>query len=232
MNRFITAIKNLDLTSVRQQLSENPQWINWTDKTGKNPLHYLCAVPVDDDRKKASDSVAIAKLLLDKGIDINAANIIQSNNCDFPATPVWYAYAKGRNEKLYTYLLNHGANPDHCMFAIAWNDDERAAELFKSHGAPVEDAAFLSAYLWRRIKMADWFLKNGADVNHTGAEGYSALHLAVKRKAPLEQVKWLLSYGANPHLPDKNGITPEQIASENRQKAMLELFRSHQLHQQ
>jgi hypothetical protein len=76
-------------------------------------------------------------LLLGLGMDINAAHRVEDDGAIFPATPLWYAYARGRNEALYKRLLNNGAKPDNCWWAIAWYDDVAAAELWLEHGAVI-----------------------------------------------------------------------------------------------
>lgn len=121
MNKYIEAVKAVDLTRVTEMLQKNPKWINWAEPTGKNALHYLCGAAVGTDVKKAETSLEVLKLLLKNAMDINSIHRIEEKNCGyFPATPLWYAYTRGRNESLYKYLLEKGANPDNCMWAIAW----------------------------------------------------------------------------------------------------------------
>jgi ankyrin repeat protein len=229
MNKFIKAIKSLDLASIKELLQQQPEWIEWQEEGGKNALHYLCGVNVSDDPQKAETSLQILKLLLKAGMNINSIHTIKGEGCDFFATPLWYAYTRGRNEKLYTYLLKQGADPDNCMFAIAWNDDVKAAELFKKYGATIEnnngvDTPFLAAFNWKRFKTAAWFLKNGANVNATDNDGNTALFYAVKRTYPVEQIQLLLQYGADPNKENKAGLSPKQLAEQNRQKKILSLF--------
>jgi ankyrin repeat protein len=228
MNKFISAITTFNYHLVKQLVEEKPAWLKWQEKTGKNALHYLCGVQITTNKVKAKDSLQILQFLLKNGMDINAIDKIPEKNSYFPATPLWYAYTRGRNELLYTYLLKKGANPDHCQYAIAWNDDVKAAALFRKHGANMENGAFLAACYWRKPKMVSWFLKNGADVNYIGQEGFSALLLAVKRKAPIEDIKLLLSYGADINLENKEGMSPGKLAEVNRQRSILSYFKSWQ----
>jgi hypothetical protein len=129
VNKYIQAIKDLDLTAVRETIERDHAWLKWAEQDGKNALHYLCGFPIAQYPGKAETSLKILKLLLKSGMDINSVHKIPDKNCDFPATPVWYAYTRGRNETLYTYLLRQGADPEHCMYAITWYDDARAARL-------------------------------------------------------------------------------------------------------
>jgi ankyrin repeat protein len=224
MNQFIRAVVSLDYDNIKQQLKEQPSVINLSEKNGKTALHYLAGVPMVDDSSKQSTSLKIAKLLLEKGADINAVHKIEENDGYFPATPVWYAYTKGRNKTLYRYLLKSGGSPDNCMFAIAWNDDVAAAKIFKQYGAEISGAYFVGAYYWKKYTIAKWFLENGADVNYIGPEGYSALLLAVKRKDPLEKIEWLLKNNADINKENKDGLSPKKLAEKNKQKTVLNLF--------
>jgi len=229
MNKFIKAIKSLDLTAIKALLQQQPEWIEWHEDDGKNALHYLCGVNVSGDSQKGETSLEIFRLLLKAGMSANSIHIIKDESCDFFATPLWYAYTRGRNEKLYTYILKQGVDPNNCMFAIAWNDDVKAAVLFKKYGATIEnnnsvDTPFLAAFSWKRFDAAAWFLKNGANVNATDNAGNTALLYAVKRKYPVEQIQLLLQYGADPNKENKAGISPRQLAEQNRQKKILGLF--------
>jgi hypothetical protein len=229
MNKFITAVKTLDLLRVKALLQKEPQWTRWAEDNGKNALHYLCAREIGKDPDKMELSLQILKALLKAGMDIDSIHAIPDDGGSFPATPLWYAYAKGRNEKLFTWLLKNGANPDHCMFALAWNDDVRSAALFKKHGAKINELAgidtpFLGAWNWRRFHIAEWFLKNGADVDRADSSGDTALFLAVKRKYKLEQIKILLQYGADPDKKNREGLSPRMLATQNNQRNIGQLF--------
>jgi len=230
MNKFIQAIKDLDVQLVEQIIAKEPKWLQWSEKDGKNALHYLGGVEIAKHPAEADDSLAILKLLLEKGMDKNSIHRIEEKNCNFfPATPLWYAYTRGRNEKLYTYLLKIGADPENCMYAIAWYDDAKAAQLFKDHVAKTDhasagDTPFMAAYNWKRLNAARWFLENGADVNFADGKGNTVLWYAVKRKHPDEQIKMLLQFGADPDKANKEGISPRKLAELNRQKKILSLL--------
>lgn len=230
MNKFIQAIKDLDPEQVEQIISKEPKWLKWSEDTGKNTLHFLCGVEIAKRPDKAKDSLDILKLLLAKGMDINSVHRIPDSNCGFfQATPLWYAYTRGRNELLYTHLLDHGAHPEHCMYAIAWYDDVKAAGLFKKHGASIDntegtDSPFMAAFTWRKFAAARWFLENGANVDFADTKGNTVLWYAVKRKYPDEQIKLLLQFGADPDRENNEGISPRKLAETNRQRKILSLF--------
>jgi hypothetical protein len=227
MNQLVKAITSLDESAVRD-LIEKPRWKSWAEPTGKNALHYLCGITVKNDAQAVA-SVKILKLLLKSGLDIDSVHRIEDRNCDvFPATPLWYAYTRGRNEKLYKYLLKQGANPDHCWWAIAWYDDVAAAKLWLKHGAvidtkPTLSDLFLGAFQWKKMAFAKWLLSQGADVNARGRGGMTALFLAVKRKDE-DAISWLISNGANPDMKDDKGLSARKIAEEKGPRRLLDLL--------
>ncbi|MFC0516107.1 ankyrin repeat domain-containing protein [Mucilaginibacter angelicae] len=230
MIKFIQHIKDLNVEAVKEMIDKDRAWLTWAEDSGKNALHYLCGVEIAKRPAKAEDSLTMLKLLLAEGMDINAVHRIKEDCGFFPATPLWYAYTRGRNELLYKYLLANGADPEHCMYAIAWYNDVEAASLFKSYGAKVEDdtssdTPFMAAYNWKRFEVAEWFLKNGADVNFADKEGSTTLFYAVKRKYKLDQIRLLLKFGADFNKENKHGISPKKLAEQNNQTGILKLFK-------
>lgn len=230
MNKLITAIKDLDLAAVKD-LIKQPRWRDWSEPSGKNALHYLCGLRLESDVKKNDVALSILKALLKSGIDIDSPHHIGDPNCDaFPATPLWYAYTKGRNETLYKYLLKHGANPDHCWWAIAWYDDVAAGELWLEHGAklgedPKLDDLFLGTFAWKKYAFAGWLLDKDANVNARGPEGLTALTVAVKRKDE-DAIKMLMEYGADPNLESEKGLSARKIAATKGPRRILKLLTS------
>nr|WP_294940755.1 ankyrin repeat domain-containing protein [uncultured Mucilaginibacter sp.] len=229
MNKFIIAIKNLDIEAIERLLVKEPQWLSWVEEDGKNGLHYLGGVPIANRPGKEEASLGILKLFLKGGLDINSIHRIKDGCGYFPATPLWYAYTRGRNKALYTWLLNNGANPANCMFAIAWYDDAEAAELFKHHGADIDDASIgetplLSAINWKKFKAAEWFLKNGANANAADKDGNTCLHCAVKKKYPAQIIALLLQYGTDSDQMNKAGVSPKSMARQQRPPILMALF--------
>ncbi|MBO7746860.1 ankyrin repeat domain-containing protein [Paenibacillus sp. MWE-103] len=227
MNRFIRAVRNADLDAVRGLLREEPKWLAWSEEDGKNALHHLCGLDASGDPRKAANGLPLLKLLLGSGMDINAVHRIASGSAPcgfFPATPLWYAYTRGRNDALVSYLLAEGANPGNCQFAIAWNDDVEAAELFRRYGAEIDGGVFLAAYKWKRFAIAEWLLKHGADVDEADEAGNTALHHAVKRRDPAELLQLLLRHGADAEQANTAGVTPKALAEANNRKKALTLF--------
>ena len=229
MNKLIEAIKSGDYVSVRKLIQTEPKWLRWSEPSGKNALHYLCGIPTSGDPVKEGEILNLSKLLLKGGVDINCVHRIEEKNCDhFPATPLWYAYTRGRNEKLYRYLLKHGADPGNCWWAIAWYDDVAAGKLWLKYGANIDEKPslndlFLGSFQWKKYAFAKWLLDQGADVNASGPGGLTALMLAVKRKDE-DAVRLVLSRGADPDKQADDGTSARKIAETRGPKRILEML--------
>ncbi|HVF47831.1 MAG TPA: ankyrin repeat domain-containing protein [Pyrinomonadaceae bacterium] len=226
MNKFIKAVKDLDLASVTAMIEKDPKWLRWSEPDGKNALHYLCGTGPSDDPTKGKIALDILKYLIAQGMDLNSIQKIAEKDCHFPATPLWYAYTRGRNEKLYKYLLKQGADPSNCWWAIAWYDDVAAGKLWIKHGAklgerPTLDELFLGSFQWKKYKFAQWLLDRGADVNARGPHQLTALMLAVKRKDE-DAIAWLLKRGADPDLVNDAGNSARTIAQTKGPKRIAE----------
>ena len=229
MNKYIEAIKALDLDSVRSMIENDTKWLAWAEPTGKNALHYLCGLGPSDEPSTSETSLTILKFLLNSGMDINSIHRIEEKNCGyFPATPLWYAYTRGRNETLYKYLLKNGADTRHCWWAIAWYDDVSAAKLWLKHGATIDekptlDELFLGTFGWKKMTFAKWVLAQGADVNAADDNGNIALMIAVKRKDE-DAIRFLMDAGADPTKENKQGISAKKIAETKGPKRLLTLL--------
>lgn len=113
------------------------------------PLAFLCQVP----REKDSDSkaVEIAKLLLEKGADVNGANAIGG-----PKTfsPLHYACARG-NLELVKYLVDQGADIN---------------RKFSSMGiTPLDTAKGSRTY---NPKVCEFLIEKGAEHSKAGSGGF------------------------------------------------------------
>ena len=229
MNNYIQVIKDLDLGAVKEMIARAPKWLEWAEPDGKNALHYLCGVPIEQHPGKEETSLQMLKLLLKSGMDIDSIHRIPERGGYFPGTPLWYAYTRGRNVKLYTYLLSKGANPQNCMYAITWYDDAKAATLFKKYGALIDgppgmDSPLMAAFAWKKFKMAAWLLKNGAEVDAVDQKGATALFHSVRRKYDVAHIKLLVKFGADPDKQNHDGKSPRKLASSYRDKTIVNIF--------
>ena len=87
---LIAAVRSTDIKAVEKRIAANPELLKAQDRAGSTPLHHAAGF----------GSLAMMKLLLDKGADVNAANKRKS-------TPLfWGLY----NEAKVRLLIERGAN--------------------------------------------------------------------------------------------------------------------------
>lgn len=118
------AAKRWDASRVAQLASQSPDLVGATDPRGRTALHLCAARPLEQAGDAAAASIATATALLRAGAKLDAIHEIPDDGEIFRATPLWYAVARGKNLPLVKALLQAGANPDHCLWAAVWADDE------------------------------------------------------------------------------------------------------------
>lgn len=216
--RMLPLVKELKWRDVKAALDGNPGLIGFRDKKGRNWLHLCCGVNIKKRNANAADSIRTAEILLKAGLDINEGAFTEGK---WKATPLWYSVAFGQNLALSKYLLKRGSDPNHCLWAAAYNNDAPAIRLLMHYGAEmdpsVEDASpFLFAIQWSRFAAAEELLKLGADVNFQDSKKMTALHYVLKKGSDTKYVRMLTKYGARGDLRNGNGVTAAEIMMRKR----------------
>src|SRR5688572_9985464 len=130
--RMIELVRGHQAQVAERALAENLALLAHRDERGRNWLHLCCmAKPTNGSRP----SVRTADFLL-RHYDVNEPAFVEGN---WKATPLWHAIAFGRNLPLATFLLSRGSDPNHCLFAAAYNDDAGAIRLLVQSGAELEE---------------------------------------------------------------------------------------------
>lgn len=222
--KFFEAVRKGRADEVAAAIDAHPELVSITDNAGRTPLH-ICAGRLVANAKHAAAAVATAKALVKAGADVNAIQSIVDDGEVFPATALWYALAWGRNRPLAAYLLRCNADPNHCMFALAFADDLPAAKLVRRHGAAIDEVfggetPLIYAMRHRRAKFGEWLLREGADVSVADRKGLTALHHAVRRRLPVSTLRMLLARGANARAISNDGVAVGQLATRS-QKSLL-----------
>jgi ankyrin repeat protein len=186
--------------------------------SGSTPLHL--AIQVRDPHVEFFDappststleSLDVIKMLLDRGVDVNARMTRQfpglQGPLDMPlvgATPFFVA-AKSADVEVMRLLLKHGADP---LLAT----QGKATPLMAAAGVGFRQGASLrtEAEALEAVKLA---FEHGGNVNAANAIGFTALHGAAIRGANAI-VKFLVEKGARLDAKDKIGRTPFMIAEE------------------
>lgn len=203
--------KALDWRSVKAAVQEHPALLEYRDKRGRTLLHLCCGLDIEARGLGAADSIKMAGVLLDASLDLDGAAFTEGT---WKATPLWYAIAHGKNLKLAKYLLDRGADPEHCMWAAAYNNSAEQVRLLVRAGAlvdpPAGETPFMFAVKWSRFDSAKALLDAGADPNRRDKAGKTALHYMIKKRSDPKHLRMVISRGARLDLPDKDGATAAQ----------------------
>lgn len=217
----IASVERLDLESTRAILRAKPALVTATDRQGRDLLHIACSVHVS--KADQSRQARLVVFLLDRGFEIDKT--AGRDAC----TPLFFAVARARNRSLVELLIRRGASvtsaPGGGLFAAGWWEDLPILELLIRAGAPVDvvvgDTPFLACWCSRRFEAAKCLVRHGADVNRRDRKGNTALHYGVEKQFDAALLKWLVSHGASPDIPDATGRTARDLARRKRDKQFL-----------
>ena len=225
--RLTELVKAFDVAGVAAGLDARPDLLGVRDDRGRTWLHLIAAQPAKGDTARQASSAEMAKALLARGLDINDAAFTEGPNGEWHATPLWFAVSRGENLTLARFLLEQGCDPDHSLFAAAWNRDVPAIRLLREFGAPVRDEMFLEAVGWSRFEGAEEFLRQGCDPNALDPKGRTALHMMLAKDSAPEYLATFIRLGARGDIPGPDGRTVAQILSRKKDpayRALLGLF--------
>jgi hypothetical protein len=216
-SKLLTLIKDLDWRSIKAALEEHPDLRKYRGDKGENLLHLSCGIDIEKRGLSAADSIKMAGVLLDASFDINREAFTEG---EWKATPLWYAIGRAKNLELAKYLLKRGADPEHCLWAAAFNDSPAAIKLLVRAGAVVDapgaETPFMFAIKWSHFESAKALLDAGADANAKDRLGKTALHYMLKKRSPPKYVRMLLDHGARLDVEDRDGVTAGSLLSRMR----------------
>jgi ankyrin repeat protein len=122
------------------------------------------------------------------------------------------------------FLLDHGSDPDHCLWAAVNRDDPDAIRLLVERGAPdptdADSSPLLAAVQWNRYRAAAALLELGADPDHQDRRGRTALHWVLDRRRDARWVALLLEHGARTDLADGEERTSAAMMKRKRDPAI------------
>lgn len=216
--RMLELVRTWQWKDVDAGLREHRALLNVRDERGRNWLHVCCSVNPKNGKLKVANSVKTADVLLRAGLDINTEAFREG---DWKATPLWYAVSRGENLMLAKHLLQHGSDPNHCLWAAAFRDDIAAIKLLVSAGAKVDAVAedetpFLSAVKVSHFTAAKALLALGANIDFQDRKGMTALHYMLKKDSEVKHLRMVIEHGACGDLPNKGGVTVAQLLQRKR----------------
>jgi ankyrin repeat protein len=225
--RMIELVRGHDANAVDQALAATAALRAYRDERGRNWLHVCCMAKPNGG---AAASVHTAEVLL-RHYDVNDPAFVEGT---WKATPLWHAIAFGRNVPLARFLLSRKSDPNHCLFAAAYNDDAEAIRLLARAGADLDQFAegeppLLHAVQYSRFHGAAALLDAGADPDAKDAKGRTALHRMLRKDIDPRFFELFARHGARTDIPDADGRTAAEILSRKRDPAyrrISELFGS------
>ncbi|HEU0141306.1 MAG TPA: ankyrin repeat domain-containing protein [Bryobacteraceae bacterium] len=200
---------------------------------GWDALTYLCfSRYLRLDRTRSDAFVRTARALLDAGASANTGwieMIDHPNPRPVLESAIYGAAGIAQHAELTRLLLERGADP---------NDEETPYHVVETHDNTVLRILLESGKLNARslsillLRKCDWHdpegvrlvLEHGANPNLITDWGLSALHQAVRRDNSLTIIEYLLDYGADSSLPDRDGFSAIAIAAHRGHGAALDLF--------
>ena len=182
----------LEIAQLLLDYGVNP---NVENALGETPLHKVS----QGEYSSQEHGVGIARLLLERGVDVDA-------RCKFYSTALHYAALRG-NSDIVQLLLEHDANPN------AENEQGRTPLHSLSRG---EDKS------QDRVGIARLLLERGVDANAKEKNGWTLLHSAVfNRKLEIVQVLRFFSFIKNPFMfcDHRYSLTMEQMQMQRTMRA-------------
>jgi uncharacterized protein len=184
---LVMAAQSWDAEAVVQLLARTPELTTSRDGRGRTALHVCAAVPAPARTVRLPASLATARALLRAGADINAVHEIPDGREIFPATPLWYALARGRNGELARLLLKAGADPNNCLWTVIWSKEPELVRLLLRAGASPNvrfdgETPLIYAARLAREDAVLLLVAAGADVTARDAKGRTAADHARKRR--------------------------------------------------
>uniref|UniRef100_A0AAT9UPP8 Ankyrin repeat containing protein n=1 Tax=Apapanepox virus TaxID=3049969 RepID=A0AAT9UPP8_9POXV len=171
---------------------------------GYYPIHLLA-------ENRSKDDILIAKLLLERGADIEA----KDNN---GYTILHIAARKGKTHLVKFFLL-HGANikSDNfdtlMMFAVSSKNIHTVRYVINYDRKLLNANSIIPALDNNDNEMLQFLINSGVDINQKNRYGNTALHYAIEKNKKIRLIETLVNNNANINAIDNKGLTPLYVAT-------------------
>jgi hypothetical protein len=192
-----------ELETLRELLDEEPSLVHTRSPRPHRAtlLHYCGANGTEDPRQRTPPNApAIAQLLIDRGADVDATCNFYGGGAETLGLVLSsiHPVRAGVRSALVETLVNAGAW-EGLFGAATLGQLDRVRKFFATPSAPPSRADVQSAFIWAcqfgRAAVADFLLKQGADIAYQDGNGMTGLHMAAGG-GHLDTVKLLIQRGA------------------------------------
>ncbi|MDX8347192.1 ankyrin repeat domain-containing protein [Cognatiyoonia sp. IB215446] len=205
---FGLQVAMFDLEAVRATLAADPAAATRAYGPRRPILHLAFSKMLQAWPEREADMLAIAKLLLSHGADVNDG-FPHEPGSDHKLSALYGAIGHAGNIALGRWLLEHGADPNdnESLYHATELGHHEGLKLLLAHGAaPKGTNALLRAMDFHDVGAVRMLLDAGADpnefaANEVGGEApwvVPALFQAARRHARPEMIELLLDAGADP----------------------------------
>ena len=235
---LIDAIRVADVPKVQAILKKTPALREFRSEKGFNLLQMASTRSTVDDPAAAGRQLRLAQWLVREGFDPHITHTTKAGEDgeEDPATLslVFFSIARAQNNKLARFFLDLGIKAEG-FFAAAWWGNWEILEDLVTRGANINEVVGATPLHMavgvldrgiegkperakRRLKTVKEFLRLGANPAIAAFDSETPLHTALKKEYDVEIFKLLLTHGANPDVPGKDGRSVREIARRKRDK--------------
>lgn len=184
---------------------------------------------------------------------VEEVKLLLTDDIDIDIRAVLSAAVRGNHFDVVKYLVDQGADTNHLLmshgpgssplFTIVEDGHSEIFEYLLARGADIDqekpgsastiNTPLIAAVYYGDLSAARILIRYGADVNYVNKHGNTALLQAIRftggdgdEDLTMAFIELLISNGADPDMPDRDGITGRQYARASQKAELSELIDS------